>query len=256
MIAYDISFHTYCHDVSWKDCVKQFLFSNLQQHIPAHGHDPHPTKRWHMAAPWIVMIRLASNCGSIATSTWIPKPQNRAPKRHDFLHSQTVFFFLSETLSEAKSRKISELGENLWLNHWTHLDFLIFCGGFSQGVDNDVHFLSEKILKSQVRFIQSTMASVSSLHKAPLRMISPCPRAARTMASGCFALEAKQQKLYEDYWWHRTWYINIFCHQVFNWSLLKLHLREPGEHTKFIHPCQVCCMESKSHFDKLLLYTC
>lgn len=93
MIAYDISFHTYCHDVSWKDCVKQFLSSNLQQHIPAHGHDPHPTKRWHMAAPWIVMIRLASNCGSIATSTWIPKPQNRAPKRHDFLHSETVFFF-------------------------------------------------------------------------------------------------------------------------------------------------------------------
>ena len=131
-----------------------------------------------------------------------------------------------------------------------------FAEGFSQGVDNDVHFVSEKILKSQVRFIQSTMASVSSLHKAPLRMISPCPSAARTMASGCFALEAKQQKLYEDYWWHRTWYINIFCHQVCNWSLLKLHLREPGEHTKFIHPCQVCCMESKSHFDKLLLYTC
>lgn len=66
-------------------------------------------------------------------------------------------------------------------------------------MDNDVHFLSEKIVKSQVRFIQSTMASVSSLHKAPLRMISPCPSAARTMASGCFALKAKQQKLYEDY---------------------------------------------------------
>lgn len=248
--------HTYCHDVSWKDCVKQFLSSNLQQHIPAHGHDPHPTKRWHMAAPWIVMIRLASNCGSIATSTWIPKPQNRAPIRHDFLHSETIFFFCP------KHSQRQNLGKSLsWEKIFDWIIELIwissfFVGFFSQGVDNDVHFLSEKILKSQVRFIQSTMASVSSLHKAPLRMISPCPSAARTMASGCFALEAKQQKLYEDYWWDRTWYINIFCHQVFNWSLLKLHLREPGEHTKFIHPCQVCCMESKSHFDKLLLYTC
>ena len=187
--AHDSIWHFISHILSW--CVMKRLRETVPFLQPTATHP----RTW----AWSPSHQTVAHGGSldcddtIGIQLWVhchfhldTQTSKQSPKTTRFFTQPNCFFFLSETLSEAKSREISELGENLWLNHWTNLDFPVFCGGFSQGVDNDVHFLSEKILKSQVRFIQSTMASVSSLHKAPLRMISPCPRAARTMASGCF----------------------------------------------------------------------